>query len=282
MSQLQERVIPYVEDRATAPASSRPRPIDPSDGLARSRAKNAIQVDLPTRGRRARRRAACPSETSAASSSSTRQPRAAPACCASSPPIPRRSPTSRAQALELCHFDPDTGEDLRRAPGAREDCEAACYDCLMSYANQPDHLLLDRHAIKNLLQTLASGGRVSRRPPPRAAEQLERLLGRLRLGARASAGCDALERPRLQPADARPAAHRRVRTRGPTSSTPTSSPPSSSTGRRTTTRRQRAGRETAAAGSLEDAGYTVIRFPHDERLGRRSSPPPEPLREGQS
>ncbi len=31
----------------------------------------------------------------------------------------------------------------RRAPRAREDCEAACYDCLMSYANQPDHQLLD-------------------------------------------------------------------------------------------------------------------------------------------
>ena len=33
-------------------------------------------------------------------------------------------------------------------PGAREDCEAACYDCLMSYGNQPDHRLLDRQAIR--------------------------------------------------------------------------------------------------------------------------------------
>ncbi|OGO32969.1 MAG: hypothetical protein A2Z16_04630, partial [Chloroflexi bacterium RBG_16_54_18] len=37
------------------------------------------------------------------------------------------------EALRLCHFDPATGEDLRRAPNAKEDCEAACYDCLMSY-----------------------------------------------------------------------------------------------------------------------------------------------------
>ena len=43
------------------------------------------------------------------------------------------------KALELCHFDPDSGEDLRHAPGASEICEAACYDCLMSYSNQPDH-----------------------------------------------------------------------------------------------------------------------------------------------
>jgi hypothetical protein len=26
--------------------------------------------------------------------------------------------------------------DLRRAPNAREDCEAACYDCLLSYTDQ--------------------------------------------------------------------------------------------------------------------------------------------------
>jgi ATP-dependent helicase YprA (DUF1998 family) len=58
------------------------------------------------------------------------------------------------EALRLCHFDPDTGEDLRRAPMAREDCEAACYDCLMSYANQGDHPLLDRQAIREILLAL--------------------------------------------------------------------------------------------------------------------------------
>jgi ATP-dependent helicase YprA (DUF1998 family)/very-short-patch-repair endonuclease len=58
------------------------------------------------------------------------------------------------EALRLCHFDPDTGDDLRRAPKAREDCEAACYDCLMSYVNQRDHELLDRQVIRELLLTL--------------------------------------------------------------------------------------------------------------------------------
>lgn len=58
------------------------------------------------------------------------------------------------EALRLCHFDPDTGVDLRRAPMAREDCEAACYDCLMSYANQGDHDLLDRQAIRDILLAL--------------------------------------------------------------------------------------------------------------------------------
>lgn len=58
------------------------------------------------------------------------------------------------QALELCHFDPDTGEDHGKAERATEDCEAACYDCLMHYANQPVHKLLDRQRIKDILMLL--------------------------------------------------------------------------------------------------------------------------------
>lgn len=60
------------------------------------------------------------------------------------------------QALEICHFDSKTGQDLRRARGSREDCEAACYDCLMSYTNQMDHRILDRHKIKAILMALAN------------------------------------------------------------------------------------------------------------------------------
>lgn len=58
------------------------------------------------------------------------------------------------EALRLCHFDPATGDDLRRATGATEDCEAACYDCLMSYSNQRDHELLDRQRIRDALLDL--------------------------------------------------------------------------------------------------------------------------------
>ena len=61
-----------------------------------------------------------------------------------------------ARALELCHFDPATGEDRRHAPNATEACEAACYDCLMSYRNQPDHPLLDRQVVLPLLRDLAA------------------------------------------------------------------------------------------------------------------------------
>ena len=59
------------------------------------------------------------------------------------------------KALELCHFNPETGEDLGRAEGARETCTAACYDCLLSYVNQPDHRLIDRHLIRDYLLALS-------------------------------------------------------------------------------------------------------------------------------
>ena len=53
--------------------------------------------------------------------------------------------------LERCHFDPATGTD-RHA-----DCAQACYECLLSYTNQRDHLLLNRHMLPALLRGLASG-----------------------------------------------------------------------------------------------------------------------------
>ncbi|MCB5263165.1 MAG: DEAD/DEAH box helicase [Candidatus Cloacimonetes bacterium] len=57
-------------------------------------------------------------------------------------------------AIELCHYDSDSFEDLKRAKNSKEDCEAACYDCLLSYSNQTDHALLDRKAIIDILITL--------------------------------------------------------------------------------------------------------------------------------
>jgi ATP-dependent helicase YprA (DUF1998 family) len=79
-------------------------------------------------------------------------------------------------ALTVCHFDPDSGADVGHAPRARENCEAACYDCLMSYYNQRDHRLLDRKRIVELLQALAAAD-VSASPvvEPRS-EHLQALL----------------------------------------------------------------------------------------------------------
>lgn len=87
-------------------------------------------------------------------------------------------PALARAALERCHFDPDTGQDLRRAPTSREDCEAACYDCLLSYYNQHDHRILDRRAIRDVLLSWANpASRVL--TSPRAltrTEHVDRLL----------------------------------------------------------------------------------------------------------
>jgi len=88
---------------------------------------------------------------------------------------PAALPAIAREALALCHFDPETGADLHRAPGAKEDCEAACYDCLMSYANQPDHALLDRQAIRDLLLALKDCTVQASPTPENRAEHLRRL-----------------------------------------------------------------------------------------------------------
>lgn len=64
---------------------------------------------------------------------------------------PQAFPLVAREALRICHFNPDTGEDEGHAAGVTEICEAACYDCLLSYSNQPVHRLLDRKAIRELL-----------------------------------------------------------------------------------------------------------------------------------
>ena len=79
------------------------------------------------------------------------------------------------QALSRCHFDPDTLGDLRRAPRAKEDCEAACYDCLLSYTNQPDHRLVDRMLIAGYLHQLAGGAVATSPGTATRGKHLERL-----------------------------------------------------------------------------------------------------------
>ncbi len=68
------------------------------------------------------------------------------------------------KALELCHYEPDSGDDLGGlVPG--QPCEAACYDCLLSYRNQPDHRYLDRAEARPVLERLL-GATVVASPTP--------------------------------------------------------------------------------------------------------------------
>ncbi len=80
------------------------------------------------------------------------------------------------EALRLCHFDPDSGEDQKRAPQAKDDCEAACYDCLMSYGNQRDHRLLDRKVIRDILMDLTNSTVIASPIQLPRAEHFKRLM----------------------------------------------------------------------------------------------------------
>ncbi len=165
------------------------------------------------------------------------------------------------KALEICHFDPKTGDDLKRAPRAKEDCEAACYDCLMSYGNQGDHKMLDRKRIKDLLLLLA-GAHVSASPAQHsrkdhltelsnlADSELERRWigflekGNLRLPSKGQALVEACRtRPDFLYEDSLSAIY-------------VDGPPHEFADRHA--------RDRVQTECMEDLGYTVIRFGHDD------------------
>ena len=68
-------------------------------------------------------------------------------------------------ALAIGHFDPDSGAEQADAVG---ECVRACYRCLLSYANQPAHALLNRHAVRDLLLALSRAS-VEPQQPKRSA-----------------------------------------------------------------------------------------------------------------
>ena len=81
---------------------------------------------------------------------------------------PDALPRVAEQALACCHFDRD-GNDLK------PECVAACYECLMSFSNQPVAHLLDRRGVRDLLRMLANSRVLPRYQGRTWEEQLARL-----------------------------------------------------------------------------------------------------------
>ena len=63
-----------------------------------------------------------------------------------------------ASARRLCHFDSEDGGGPGGADGAgaAPKCAAACYECLLSYSNQPHHRYIDRMLLPDFLARLAT------------------------------------------------------------------------------------------------------------------------------
>ncbi|NKY99992.1 protein kinase [Nocardiopsis dassonvillei subsp. albirubida] len=76
--------------------------------------------------------------------------------------VPGNLAKAARRALEICHIDPDDGTDTDTA------CARGCYDCLLTYGNQTHHQLIDRRLVRHLLlrladsETLPTGQGVSR------------------------------------------------------------------------------------------------------------------------
>ncbi|MBX6370608.1 MAG: DUF1998 domain-containing protein, partial [Rhodospirillales bacterium] len=261
LSFSQQRVIPYVEDRRNALLLEPIRPLGGEVAASLAAAlKNAIQIEydledselavepLPNR---TFRRQLLFYEAAEGGAGVLR-------LLATDP---EALPRVARQALELCHFDPDTGDDRRRAPGAREDCTAACYHCLLSYTNQPDHRILDRHAVRDTLLLLA-GADVQPAPGvlprhlhlaelrARCDSELERRFldflekHKLELPTHAQA---RIEHLRVKPDFLYATHHLVVFVDGPPHDYEDVEE-----------------RDAQAASRLEDDGYTVVRFRHDE------------------
>jgi ATP-dependent helicase YprA (DUF1998 family) len=71
---------------------------------------------------------------------------------------PSALPQAARTALQIMHFNPDTGADESADEPAkgRERCVRACYDCLLAYGNQGLHEMIDRNLVRDLFLRLAA------------------------------------------------------------------------------------------------------------------------------
>ncbi|MBP0456856.1 protein kinase domain-containing protein [Streptomyces montanisoli] len=109
-------------------------------------------------------------------------------------------------ALEICHFDPVTGED-QHGPEGGEKCARGCYACLLTYANQTHHRRLSRHAARPLLMRLAGARTEPEERGESRSEQFRRLAAPAAGGAASGAeGVSAAPGgSEAAPGDAKPA-----------------------------------------------------------------------------
>lgn len=154
------------------------------------------------------------------------------------------------RALDILHFDQD-GNNVHWPPNsdAEEECAVACYDCLLSYRNQADHLIMNRHLITDALLKLTrsatevESGRTLRAQSTLEEEWLEYIVAhRLR---RPNDSQRLIEAAGTRPDFLYDDAYAAVYVDGPIHDFP-----------------DRHERDNEQAAALRDLGYTVVRFGH--------------------
>ena len=79
------------------------------------------------------------------------------------------------EALRICHFNPDTGDEEKGHDHAI--CAVACYECLLSYSNQLQQRFLDRNLTKDFLLKMTTAHTEVITQGRTREEQYEWLLG---------------------------------------------------------------------------------------------------------
>jgi very-short-patch-repair endonuclease len=259
MSNRKRQVIPFVEDRRNCLLLEVEEPLTPEFAVSLQAAlKRAIQVEFQLED----------NELAVESLPHDKQPRqillyeAAEGGAGALRQLLQEGALAgvAARALELCHFDSDTGED-RGPEKLPEPCEAACYDCLMSYQNQRYHSLLDRQLVRDVLLRLRTATVVASPVGTSRAEHLAGLLKLtdstleekwLRLLEERNLNLPARAQVLIEECGTRPdflyqAEQVVVYVDGPVHDFP-----------------ERQARDAAQTAAMEDAGYTVIRFGHGD------------------
>jgi ATP-dependent helicase YprA (DUF1998 family) len=165
-----------------------------------------------------------------------------------------------AEALAICHFNAD-GTDLG-GPHPDRPCAMGCYECLLTYGNQLNHALINRHAVRDLLLRFAAGQARTTGAGESRSEQLARLTGHSDTALEAKFITWLKERGLRLPDDAQvfvtealarpdyafrlPGANVAVFVDGPVHEYAAV-----------------AERDREAEGRLYDSGWDVVRFPHD-------------------
>ena len=181
---------------------------------------------------------------------------------------PGALPKAARTALQIMHFDPDSGADISTdEPGAgRERCVRACYDCLLSYGNQRMHEMINRHLVRDLMLRLATAAVDKPAASGESRPQSRRTRGRQSsLPGSAHTICDSPTTWIATP-----------KAPGRTSSTTCrmGTPRSSSRGASGDDNEQ-AGRDEQAHEDLRDLGWSVIIIGTQRRLGSGDGPLPE-------